>query len=261
MDSKNMRNFKQFLTEATKAGFAPWHVKTPEDIKLALRLKPDVDNWGPLMYFGCVINKNGTVSIKSNSSSVAPNTMIGPIPDGEGFKVKLQTIKANKFLMHSNKVTNLWGFPDKVQGRVELESESLRSLDHLKTVITSNFDLDTPNLAEWGDCDLESYLIHFNDWGNLPLKSIGRHIKTTWFELKTDKLEQQSNKGLLGFCNMETSDAASREIPLLAATDDYTSPRTTPVGKAMLTIMQHQDVLDAKEVMMSDPELKPYAKL
>ena len=254
-----MQGFKHYLTEAQSAGFAPWHARDPEEVKLALRVDPEHDNWGVLLYIGYAINKNGTVSVRNGDSSLLTPNGRGEIPEGYGFTVKYQTIKASNLELQDDKMINLWGYPDKITGSGVIKCTNLTSLDHLKTQITSNFRLNAPRLKEWGDSFVSCRTLEIWGLDSIGFKDFGKHFTADTLLVKEEAFNKMKNKGLLGLFKLKPTNT-NQEHCNIGMYDDWFDPRKTDPGKAMLMIMRSEDLVDAQEALL-DAGYDEYARL
>lgn len=244
-----MQSFKQFLTEGTSSGFAPWHEKDPAKIKQILYQEANNYKW-KLSNSPYRINKSGSVSFKLPSIANWKITGIGPIPDGRGFTYKWSKIECYSGNITDDKITNLWGFPEKVSNDFVIKSKSLKILDHLNTVIEGNLTLDCNDLDSWGDCFIVSGSLNFLDLGTLGLREVAKHVKTDKVRLGmiVSRRADKSNRGLLGLTLLKSKSGNKVDI---AGTD-----------RKILEIVNDNidDIMECREALVQ-AGFKEYAKL
>lgn len=252
-----MPSFREFLVEAKGAGFAPWHIRDPEEIKRALEVTQGVSAWGPCLALGYEIMKNGAMNLKTDQTTM-PVRGLGNIPDGYGFLFKYQTIEMWHYKLNDDKITNLWGFADRVKGHVEINSHSLKSLDHLITKISQDFEFKLPHLEDWGNCFVQCDILRINDMGkSLGFKDISKHF-TAKDRIVLDKngLDKMTNKGLLGFCKTKSGTG----IPNRVWHKDSVAG-SNELSKILNTYNSNKDdLLDCQEALIANG-YKEYAKL
>lgn len=236
-----MQSFREYLTEAKTSGFAPWHPKTGL-----------IATMGGKYSLSYTVTKKGTLSVNRNNRDEWPFQGLGNVPGGYGFLIKYGNVRGFPTLIN-DQVTNLWGFPETINGHTKIICNNLKTLDHLKTKVSEHIWLDCEDLVEWGDSFVECYIIHFI-YAPISLKDIKKHLKVqNCINFDDNFFQRRKNKGVLGLCGFENR-------VLLSLNNDWTAPRQTPEGKALHIVMDNGDILDCQEELISKG-LKDYAKL
>jgi hypothetical protein len=141
-----MQNFRQYLEEAKKEKFAPWHERDPEKIKQRIEYK----QYGEPDEFKVL--KDGSVQVLRQNCTWSPVKDVVDTPEGKkGLPFKFSS--CTNLTIKTELATDITGMPDK-GGYVKLFAKNLETLKGLDGANYMVLNLDCPELTSF-DCKVK----------------------------------------------------------------------------------------------------------
>jgi hypothetical protein len=138
-----MQNFKQYLEEAKREKFAPWHDRDP----LSIKERIDYKHYGDPDEFRVL--KDGSVQVLKQDVTWSPAKDVVDTPEGKkGLPFKFNS--CTNLTIKTELATDITGMPDK-GGYVKLFAKNLETLKGLDGANYMVLNLDCPKLTSF-DC-------------------------------------------------------------------------------------------------------------
>lgn len=246
-------NFKHYLLEAPDGYFAPWHLRTSEQIQRWL-------DDGISKIKGFKINKDGSITLVSDNFD-AKNVIEFSTDNGERKKVlRLKFRRSKNFQIISPTLTSLWGVPDICSGNLGITCSELLSLEHLTPKVEGVLWISCSKLKEINCGEVSCKNLQLNSIGDLNLcrdwKQFSKFSISNIIILGNSVVNKMNKTGILNLCKLMKVTGAQKIIFFNSVVD--ASPE---LAKAIDIVNVHKDNIIACQKELFDNDLDEYAEL
>jgi hypothetical protein len=246
-------NFKQYLLEGNEGYFAPWHLRTSEQIQRWL-------DDGISKIKGFKINKDGSITLVTDIFD-AKDIIEFATDNGERKKVlRLKFKRSKNFQIISPTLTSLWGVPDICSGNLSITCSKLLSLEHLTPKVEGTLWISCSELKEINCGKVSCEILQLNSIGDMNLcrewKQFSNFSISKKIYLGNSVVAKMNKTGILNLCKLLKATGAEKIIFLNSVID--ASPE---LARAIDIINVHKDNIIACQKEMFDNDLDEYAEL